>query len=164
MNETAGMIFCCLTSAGIGYICGLIVGRDTRTIITPIHAAHLIIGEGRSMVRQTVEEFALTETVEVQEYSEPQVLRPAARRGSVWGFRPDSARGFNPRWVSLSQDRPPRNAPLYATTIVGLQGWYFCTEAEELPDGRLRQTRTYFHRTEVMSWICEPGEWRKCYG
>lgn len=141
MPDTLAMLAASLSSAAVGYITGLIVGRDTRPQI-------------RFYRKMETRAVVMTGELITHNGDEPQVIKPTARRGSV--------RGSSPDWVSISQDRPPDNEPLYATTIQGLVGWYYCSTAYELPGGRLHQTRSYGHGHETVSWIAEPGEWTRC--
>lgn len=142
--ETISMLCASLMSAAVGYVCGLIVGRDTRTTIT--------IREQRS--QSVAGEVILPRLHWPGNGTEPDQFPDP----TPWG----SARGSNPQWVSIGQDRPPDNGPLYATKIEGVAGWYFCTEARELGNGRLWMSRSYFHGKETVSWTCNRGEWMRC--
>jgi hypothetical protein len=146
--DTAAMLAASLMSAGVGFVCGLIVGRDTRSTVT---------------LHRRQESQALTIA---DEWTGPPLPRlhwpgngtaPEALPQPVpWG----SARGSSPQWMSIDQLRPPDNAPLYAGVIEGLSGYYYCSDAVEIGNGMLRMSRTVCG--EVHQWTYSPGEWIRC--
>ncbi len=142
MNETYAMLAASLMSAGVGYVCGLIVGRDTRPVTTIIRQQW---SETTSTLLEYMPEMPVND-------STPPAIKSAGYCQS---------QGFSPRLASILQKPPDFNGPVYAQRLHGSREWFYCTSAYEMADGRLMQRSTFCGGKEDYEYPVDPGEWRR---